>query len=138
MTYTLAGSIFGLGLLISGMADAAKVQSFFAIRSSPLDFSTWDPSLLLVIVFAVLPNALSIRWRGFDRRPRLATNFSLPTKTLADVDAKFVLGAVAFGIAWGWTGICPGPAVIRSFLQPAWGILWMAGFYAGSFDLLQS
>ena len=131
----LAGFTFALGLLISGMADSGKVQAFFAIRFNPFDISLWDPSLSLVILFAVVPNIVSIRWRGFGEPPRLARKFNLPTKTLKDVDAKFVLGAVAFGIAWGWSGICPGPAVVRSVVQPTWGVLWLMAFRVGSLDV---
>ena len=117
------------------MADPSKVQSFFAVQFRPFDLSRWDPSLSLVIFFGLLPNIVSIQFRGFERPPRLATRFSLPTKTLADVDIKFVLGAVAFGISWGWTGMCPGPAILRSLVQPGWGVMWLSGFYAGSRDL---
>jgi uncharacterized membrane protein YedE/YeeE len=119
------------------MAHPAKVQSFFAIRfKSPLDISLWDPSLTLVILFAVIPNVIHIKWRGLKKPPRAAKSFSLPTKTMKDVDARFVLGAVAFGVAWGWSGVCPGPAILRSILQPVWGVLWMAGFYVGSLEVL--
>jgi uncharacterized membrane protein YedE/YeeE len=117
------------------MASPAKVQGFFAVRFIPFDASRWDPSLSLIMLFAVIPNIIRIKWRGFEQPPRLTTRFSLPTKTMKDVDARFVLGAVAFGIAWGLTGVCPGPAIIRTFVQPVWGVLWMAGFYAGSLDI---
>lgn len=118
------------------MADPAKVQSFFAIQISPIELKQWDPSLLLVILFAVVPNIINQRLRGLQGSPRLANRYSLPTKSLRDVDLKFVLGAVAFGVSWGYSGICPGPAIVRSILQPKWGAIWLAGFRVGSLDIL--
>lgn len=128
-SHALAGLLFALGLLTSGMASPSKVQSFFAI--SPTSLHHWDPSLALVLVFGVLPNMMSIRRRGLEEPPRLAPRFSLPTKTMADVGWRFVVGAVAFGVSWGATGTCPGPAVVRAVVQPWWGGLWMLGFWVG-------
>lgn len=115
------------------MANPAKVQGFFAL--SPLSLDKWDPSLILVIIFAVLPNMLAVQTRGLSRPPKLALRFSLPTKTMQDVDFRFILGAVAFGAAWGWSGVCPGPAVMRTYLQPSWGLFWMLGFSIGGLEL---
>jgi uncharacterized membrane protein YedE/YeeE len=131
ITYLLTGYIFGLGLLVSGMATPAKVQAFFAFSLFPFDITRWDPSLTLVVLFGILPNMAQIQWRRFAKAPKLADVFSLPTKTMSDVDAKFVLGAVAFGVAWGATGVCPGPAILRAVGQPLWGLLWLPGFWIG-------
>jgi len=130
-TYLYTGFAFGLGLLISGMANPAKVQAFFAISLDPFDLSAWDPSLTLVIVFGILPNILINSLRGFQLPPNYTGQFTLSTKTLKDVDAQFVLGAIVFGISWGLTGVCPGPAVLRAVSQPIWGFLWLTGFWLG-------
>ena len=122
-----SGLLFALGLHISGMAHPAKVTSFL---SFPV-MHAWDPSLLLVILFGVFPNFLTIQWKGFTQPPAFAKKFELPTKTIKDVDAKFVAGAAAFGVGWGLTGTCPGPAVLRAFAQPVWGALWLGGFWLG-------
>ncbi|KAH8693860.1 YeeE/YedE family integral membrane protein [Talaromyces proteolyticus] len=133
----LAGVQFGLGLLFTGMADPAKVIRFFAFLT---DLSAFDPSLALVLVFGVGP---SLYWylatepgkanaEGKVDAPTLADSWSLPNRTLADVDWRFVAGAVAFGLGWGLSGVCPGPAIVRSVLQPAWGVVWMAGYAVGS------
>lgn len=135
-TILLSGSAFGLGLLVSGMASPSKVQGFFAIRFSPFDLKLWDPSLMLVILFGVIPNVAHFLYCGLEGSPTFADGFSLPIKTVKDVDTWFVLGAVVFGVSWGLTGVCPGPAMLRTFLQPSWGVLWMVGFYAGSVDWL--
>jgi uncharacterized membrane protein YedE/YeeE len=122
-----SGILFALGLHISGMAHPAKVTSFL---SFPV-MHAWDPSLALVILFGVVPNFITIQSKGFASPPAFATKFELPTKTIRDVDVRFVAGAAAFGVAWGIAGTCPGPAVLRAFAQPVWGVLWMGGFWLG-------
>ncbi|KAL4885571.1 hypothetical protein BJY04DRAFT_179991 [Aspergillus karnatakaensis] len=135
----LAGLQFGMGLFMSGMADPVKVLRFFAFLTDP---SRFDPSLALVMLFGVLPSLvtyLSIR-PGQDvgqtgrkpAKPTLGDTWRLPTATVADIDSQFVLGAIVFGVAWGLRGVCPGPAVLRSVLQPIWGLAEMAGYMLGS------
>lgn len=126
-TQFFAGLLFALGLHISQMSHPAKVASFL---SFPV-LKQWDPSLILVILFAVLPNLIENQRKGFKTPPSFAEKFTLPSKTFKDVDFKFVMGAAAFGVGWGLTGTCPGPAVLRTFAQPVWGMLWMGGFYLG-------
>ena len=134
----LAGLEFGTGLLFSGMADPVKVLRFFAFLSDP---SRFDPSLALIIVFGIGPSLatyLSIKpgqqtdEKAEQAKPTLAEKWKLPTATVADIDWRFVAGAMAFGLAWGLRGVCPGPAVLRSVLQPAWGLAEMAGFMLGN------
>lgn len=126
-TQFFSGLLFALGLHISGMSHPAKVASFL---SFPV-LKQWDPSLALILLFGVGPNLIENQIVGFTSPPKFAIQFSLPTKTLKDVDAKFVLGAAVFGIGWGLSGTCPGPAVLRAFAQPVWGALWMMGFWIG-------
>jgi uncharacterized membrane protein YedE/YeeE len=126
-TQAFAGLLFALGLHISQMAHPAKVAAFLSFPN----LQHWDPSLALVILFGVLPNLIENQVRGFASPPSFADKFSLPTKTLQDVDGRFVIGAAAFGIGWGLTGTCPGPAVLRAFFQPLWGALWIGGFWLG-------
>lgn len=94
--------------------------------------NAWDPSLALIMLFGVVPNYLTIRRKGFNQPPAFANKFDLPTKTVKDVNFKFVAGAAAFGVSWGLTGTCPGPAVLRALAQPLWGALWMGGFWLGA------
>ncbi|CAO2651095.1 Nn.00g093920.m01.CDS01 [Neocucurbitaria sp. VM-36] len=126
-TQFFSGLLFALGLHISQMAHPAKVASFLSFPS----LQHWDPSLTLVILFAVLPNLIEIQRKGFSTPPSFADRFSLPTKTFKDVDIKFIAGAAAFGVGWGLTGTCPGPAVLRALAQPVWGSLWIGGFWLG-------
>jgi uncharacterized protein len=99
----IAGLIFGLGLLISGMANPAKVQNFLDLAG------TFDPSLIFVMLGAV--GVTFVGYRFVLRRPRtlLAEPFLVPT--LEDIDGKLVIGAGLFGIGWGLSGFCPGPAI---------------------------
>ncbi|OJJ44597.1 hypothetical protein ASPZODRAFT_18173 [Penicilliopsis zonata CBS 506.65] len=129
----LAGLEFGLGLFITGMADPAKVRAFFAFLADP---SRFDPSLALVIVFGILPLMVSYHKSTLVKKenhpPTLTDSWSLPTATVQDIDWRFVAGAAVFGLAWGWSGVCPGPAILRSVLQPSWGVCAMAGYMLGS------
>lgn len=99
----IAGLIFGLGLLISGMANPAKVQNFLDLAG------TFDPSLIFVMLGAV--GVTFVGYRFVLRWPRtlLAEPFLVPT--LEDIDGKLVIGAGLFGIGWGLSGFCPGPAI---------------------------
>lgn len=129
-TQFFSGLLFALGLQVSGMAHPAKVASFL---SFPV-MHAWDPSLALIVVFGVLPNLITIQRKGFAEPPAFNKLFEIPTKTIRDVDGKFVAGAAAFGVGWGLTGTCPGPAVLRAFAQPVWGVMWLSGFWlAGRF-----
>lgn len=131
----LAGLQFGLGLLISGMANPAKVLGFF----SWLNLKTLDPSLGLVMLFGVGPSIWSYykmsREYGNEKGkkpPTLSYRFQLPTAKVSDINWRFVLGAVSFGVGWGLCGVCPGPGLLRAVLQPAWGASWLGGFWLGS------
>lgn len=108
----LVGLTFGLGLLISGMASPEKVLGCFAFASPGL--RNWDPSLALVVVFGILPQMAYYFSHQKQHQPLYAEKFSLPTKTLKDTELTFVLGAAIFGTAWGISGICPGPAILRA------------------------
>ncbi len=119
----LIGLIFGLGILISGMGNPAKVLNFF-------DFAgTWDPSLAFVMGGAVVVTALGYRLVLSWRRPLLAERFSIPaTKT---IDAPLVAGAAVFGVGWGLSGFCPGgliPVLGSGRIEP---LLFFAGLVIG-------
>jgi uncharacterized protein len=99
----IAGLIFGLGLLISGMANPLKVQNFL----DPL--GTFDPSLIFVMIGAIAVTFLGYRLAFQRPRPILEKQFSLPTAK--DVDARVIVGPALFGVGWGLSGFCPGPAI---------------------------
>lgn len=110
----LAGLLFGLGLVVSGMADPAKVLNFLDL------FGSWDPSLAFVLGGATGTTLVGYRLVLARRRPLLAPTFQLPTATRIDV--RLLTGAAIFGVGWGLAGLCPGPA-ITSLALGAPGIL---------------
>jgi uncharacterized membrane protein YedE/YeeE len=99
----VAGLIFGLGLLISGMANPAKVQNFLDLAG------TFDPSLIFVMFGAVVVTLVGYRFALRQPRPAPAERFHLPT--LKELDGRLLIGAGLFGIGWGLSGFCPGPAI---------------------------
>jgi len=110
----LLGLLFGLGLVISGMSNPAKVLNFLDL------FGSWDASLGFVMAGAVVVAFVGYRLVLRRERPVLASRFQLPAKR--DIDRPLLIGAAIFGIGWGLGGICPGPAfTLLSGLSP--GIL---------------
>lgn len=107
----LAGLIFGLGLITSGMGNPAKVQNFLDF------FGSWDPSLGLVMGGAVAVGLLAFAWARQRRTSLLGEPMQWPTAKA--VDRELLTGAALFGIGWGLAGFCPGPAVMNlATLQP--------------------
>lgn len=100
----LAGLLFGLGLLISGMANPAKVTGFLDITRQ------WDPSLAFVMGGAISIGFFAFRMAKKRQRPVFGDKMVLPTSTTPD--KRLVGGAVLFGIGWGMAGICPGPGLV--------------------------
>ena len=98
-----AGLIFGLGLVISGMSNPAKVLNFLDL------FGTWDPSLAFVMGGAVIVTWVGYRLVWTREAPLIDGRFELPTKT--DLDPRLLTGAALFGVGWGLGGFCPGPAL---------------------------
>jgi len=121
----LAGLVFGWGLIISGMANPAKVIGF-------LDLSMpWDPSLMFV-----MGGAIALGLPGFFLAKRLKNSLmglpmNLPTNT--HVDKKLLLGAALFGAGWGIGGFCPGPAVVAAASLATDGLIFIAAMLAGMF-----
>lgn len=99
----LSGYIFGMGLLISEMANPEKVLNFLDLAGK------WDPSLILVMLSALLIAMLAFRYAK--KNPTLyGATIHLPTATA--IDWKLIIGSMIFGIGWGLVGFCPGPAIV--------------------------
>ena len=98
-----AGLLFGVGLVVSGMANPAKVLNFLDVAGS------WDPSLAFVMAGAVVVTAIGYRMILAWPRPMFAAAFQLPTQRTIEV--RLLVGAVIFGVGWGLSGFCPGPAL---------------------------
>jgi hypothetical protein len=111
-----AGLLFAVGLAVSGMTQPAKVVGF-------LDFlGAWDPSLAFVMLGAIVVYMGAYRGVVLKvKRPLFADRFSIPTRS--DIDFPLVAGSAIFGVGWGLSGFCPGPALV-SFGAGASSALW--------------
>jgi uncharacterized membrane protein YedE/YeeE len=98
-----AGLIFGFGLALSGMLDPARVRGFLDI------FGAWDPSLAFVLGGAVVVSTIGYMISRTMKAPALGVSFRLPTEVA--VDSPLLVGAAVFGVGWGISGLCPGPAI---------------------------
>lgn len=97
------GVTFGVGLIVSGMTQPAKVVNFLDV------LGPWDPSLGFVMGGAILVHFLAYRLVPRLRKPLWGGSFGIPTRR--DIDARLIGGAVLFGAGWGLGGYCPGPAL---------------------------
>lgn len=119
----LAGVVFGLGLMLSGMGDPAKVQNFLDF------FGHWDPSLGLVMGGAIAVGLVAFTWAKKRQTTLLGAPMQLPTATV--VDGKLLTGAALFGVGWGLAGFCPGPAVMNLVTGHAQVWLFVAAMLVG-------
>ncbi|AFN77585.1 DUF6691 family protein [Stutzerimonas nitrititolerans] len=103
LTAFAAGLIFGMGLLLAGMADPAKVLGFLDL------FGRWDPSLGLVMAGAIAVAIVPMQWARRQQRSLLGAPMQLPLRRRPD--RRLVGGSLLFGIGWGIAGICPAPAL---------------------------
>lgn len=99
----IAGLLFGLGLIVSGMTDPSKVQGFLDLAGS------WNPSLALVMAGAIGVGMLAFTVARRRSKSLLGASMQLPTTRA--IDRRLVGGSVLFGIGWGLAGYCPGPAL---------------------------
>ena len=105
LTAGLAGLLFGIGLILSGMGNPAKVQNFLDV------FGHWDPSLAFVMAGAIAVAVLPFAWAKRHTRTPLGAELQLPQAK--QIDRPLVLGAALFGVGWGLAGFCPGPALMN-------------------------
>lgn len=98
-----SGALFSAGLVLSGMTQPRKVRGFLDV------FGDWDASLLLVMLGAVSAFAVFYRLSRSRGEPWLGGSFSLPRET--SIDTRLLAGAGLFGVGWGLTGLCRGPAL---------------------------
>jgi uncharacterized membrane protein YedE/YeeE len=120
----VAGILFGLGLAVSQMINPAKVVGFLDI------FGRWDPSLILVMAGAVMVTFIGFRLIQSRPAPLFGARFELPTRR--DLDSRLIAGAVIFGIGWGLTGFCPGPAIASLAFGIPETIIFLAAMALGA------
>ncbi len=104
VTALIAGLLFGLGLILSGMTDPAKVIGFLDL------FGQWNPALAFVMIGAISVSAIGFAMAKKHPKTLLGNPISLPSST--KIDARLLIGASLFGIGWGVAGFCPGPALV--------------------------
>jgi hypothetical protein len=117
------GLLFGVGLVISGMSDPAKVLNFLDL------FGSFDPSLAFVMGGAVVVAFVGFRLAWARPAPLLAPRFQVPTRT--DIDARLIVGPALFGIGWGLGGFCPGPAFTALGLFAPGTLVFVPAMLAG-------
>lgn len=100
----VVGLIFGIGLILSGMTDPAKVIGFLDL------FGAWDPSLALVMGGAILVGVGAFALAARRTATFLGGALDLPNSRI--IDRRLVLGGLLFGVGWGLAGFCPGPAIV--------------------------
>lgn len=119
----LAGVLFAVGLAVSGMTQPAKVIGFLDVTGA------WDPSLAFVMIGAIGVHFVARRWILRRSAPLGAAAFDEPT--LTKIDAPLVVGALIFGVGWGISGYCPGPAIVTLGTGSLPGVVFFAAMASG-------
>ena len=123
MTALIAGLLLGLGLILSGMANPAKVVGFLDVTG------LWDPSRGLVMGGGLLVGTLGYRWLRGCQVTLLGERMNLPTNSV--INLRLIGGSVLFGIGWGLTGICPGPGLVLLGAGMDAGVVYILALLAG-------
>jgi len=118
-----AGLVFGIGLIVSGMADPAKVLGFLDLAGA------WDPSLALVMAGAVAVGLVAFAVAGRRTTSLLGAEMQLPTAR--HVDRRLVVGSLLFGAGWGIAGFCPGPGLVALGMGEFKALVFVAAMLVG-------
>ena len=119
----LAGALFGAGLVVSGMTDAARVQGWLDLLGD------WDPTLAFVLGGAIAPMALA--WRAAARRERALLGAPMPGRPDPAITPRLLGGSALFGLGWALVGLCPGPALAVAGYGGWPALLFLAAMAAG-------
>jgi len=131
LTSLLAGLLFGLGLIVSGMVNPGKVLGFLDVAGQ------WDPSLMLVMGGAIAVGLVAFGIAKKRALTLIGEKIDLPTSTI--IDLRLILGSALFGIGWGLGGFCPGPALVGVGMGLPSALIFVAAMIAGMvlFELLE-
>lgn len=122
-TALVSGLLFGMGLLVSGMANPAKVLGFLDV------FGTWDPSLAFVMAGAIAVGLVAF---GVARRmTRSLSGEPMRLPATQSIDRRLMAGAVVFGVGWGLAGFCPGPALVALAAGSGKALIFVLAMVAG-------
>ena len=119
----LTGLVFGIGLIVSGMADPAKVLGFLDLAG------VWDPSLAFVMAGAIAVSVVAFAVARRRTVSLLGAEMKLPTGR--QIDRRLVAGSVVFGIGWGMAGFCPGPGLVALGMGEIKAAVFVAAMLAG-------
>jgi len=127
----LIGAVFGGGLYLAGMTNPSKIVNFLDIAG------TWDPSLIFVMGGAIPVAAIGFFILKKRAKPLIFDEIQVPTHGV--IDQPLVIGSILFGIGWGVSGLCPGPAFASVLLEPAIIIPYLVALILGSlaYDRIQ-
>jgi uncharacterized protein len=127
----ISGLVFGVGLIVSGLVNPAKVLGFLDITGR------WDPSLALVMAGAVAVGAVAFLIA--DQRTESLLHAQMRLPATQQVDARLVIGSLIFGVGWGLAGFCPGPALVALGTGLPKAVIFAVSMLAGMaiFELLE-
>jgi uncharacterized membrane protein YedE/YeeE len=127
----LSGTVFGFGLILSGMSNPAKVLAFLDLAG------LWDPSLALVMGGAIVVGSVAFAMAKQRTQSLLGLPMQLPSSR--QIDRRLIGGSILFGIGWGLAGICPGPALVLLGSGAMQGVIFVAAMLAGMglFEVLE-
>ncbi len=127
----LAGLVFGIGLILSGMANPDKVLGFLDLAGS------WDPSLALVMAGAIAVGVIAFAFAAKRSRSLLGLDMKLPTAS--NIDRRLLWGSLVFGIGWGIAGFCPGPSLVALAMGQGKALVFVAAMLLGMvvFELVE-
>jgi len=123
LTAFVAGLLFGLGLIVSGMSNPAKVLGFLDLAGE------WDPSLAFVMGGAIFVGLLAFRFAA--RRMTSLIGLPMHLPTARQIDRRLVLGSLTFGVGWGLAGYCPGPALTSLLSGGSKPLIFVLAMLAG-------
>ncbi len=124
-TVLVSGLIFGIALTVSGMVNPAKIINFLDLTG------TFDATLIFVMGGAVVVTAIGYYVVFKQKQPLFAERFHLPT--VKDIDVRLIGGSALFGIGWGLSGFCPGPAIASLAFGYKESIIMLIAMAAGAF-----
>lgn len=119
----LTGLVFGLGLIVSGMANPAKVLGFLDLAGR------WDPSLAFVMAGAIAVGLIAFAVARRRTASYLGVDMQLPQAR--HIDRRLVGGSVLFGIGWGIAGFCPGPGIVALGMGETKALIFVLAMLAG-------